>query len=119
MENEIEIGWAGLSRLSVKNTGVATELQFAIQHERNVFPVIATLTMPEQGTTFTLSWTEGINEWKEEFQQLSHALMRIAVLTRCAETQWETFFATTNTDVFGYHCEDFLRSEAVSDEVEK
>lgn len=39
-----------------------------------------------------------INEWVEFHPYLSHALLRVGALARCAETDWEAFF--TESTVF-------------------
>lgn len=39
-----------------------------------------------------LMWSDGINEWIEHYEKLSHAIARLALLQGCAESVWEKCF---------------------------
>lgn len=41
-----------------------------------------------------LWWTDGINEWLEHYEKLSHALARFAQLQTCAESAWKKGFSS-------------------------
>jgi hypothetical protein len=41
-----------------------------------------------------LWWTDGINEWLEHYERLSHALARFAQLQSCAESAWKKEFSS-------------------------
>jgi hypothetical protein len=49
----------------------------------------------EVGRAYDLVWTDGINEWVEEFPTESVALLRLAALARCAESEWQRLFKVT------------------------
>jgi len=65
------------------------------------------LTPTDEG--FDLRWNDGVaNEWSEEFDDLSTALARLAVLMRCGETGWSTGFAQT-PKYFADHADAFFK----------
>ena len=75
-------------------------------------PAGVSLTFDEQNDRFILSWQDFVaNDWQETYNSLSHALMRMAVLARCAESGWELGFINDNDSQFGLNCETFLGGE--------
>ncbi len=51
------------------------------------------LAEKRDGSGFVLSWTDYVaNEWTEEYPDLSLALLRLAVLQRCAESGFDRMF---------------------------
>jgi hypothetical protein len=50
------------------------------------------------GNTFALEWTDGINRWKEEFPTLSVALLRLAALMECRQSDWHRGFSQQPTE---------------------
>lgn len=63
------------------------------------------------GSAF-LWWTEGINEWLEHFEKLSHAIARLAHLQSCAESDWEKGFAS-HPRYFAQQFEIFINLERI------
>lgn len=54
-----------------------------------------------------LSWTDGLNEWREECSSLPVALCRLAGLAECATTDWWAGF-TGAIGVFEAQAKAFL-----------
>jgi hypothetical protein len=49
-----------------------------------------------EGAKFIVNWTDYVaNEWTEEYDLLSEALMRLAMLAACKESNWELGFSTS------------------------
>jgi hypothetical protein len=49
-----------------------------------------------EGTKFIVNWTDYVaNEWTEEYDLLSEALTRLAMLAACKEANWELGFGTS------------------------
>lgn len=66
-----------------------------IKLENPEFSACVTHIHPNQlGESALLFWTDGINEWRETYERLSTALMRAALLQRCAEVDDGGFFTT-------------------------
>lgn len=42
-----------------------------------------------------LHWTDGINEWVEDFPSLSFAMLRLGALIACGESDWDKGFLTS------------------------
>lgn len=59
-----------------------------------------------------LWWTDGINEWLEHFERVSHALARFAHLQSCAESAWEKSF-TSHPRYFANQFEIFINHERI------
>jgi hypothetical protein len=54
-----------------------------------------------------LIWTDGINDWVEEYDRLSYAFARLALLQTCAESKWEKAFAS-NPETFVRQFDGFV-----------
>lgn len=49
--------------------------------------------------TFTVNWTDYVaNEWTETYEDLSVALLRMAMLAACKELNWDCGFITTTQE---------------------
>lgn len=61
---------------------------------------------------YRLSWTDGVaNEWNEWFTELSVAMLRLAVIIRCGESDWQKFANETDLDVFTMNASTTLDKE--------
>lgn len=57
-------------------------------------PAKVTIEYDEQNDRWLLICDDLVaNVWQEYHPYLSHALLRLGVLARCAETNWDDFFA--------------------------
>jgi hypothetical protein len=57
-------------------------------------------TVGQEGSEFVLSWGDYVaNEWQERFTALSHALVRLAMLAKCCESDSDRFFAVSEADM--------------------
>jgi len=84
---------------------------------------LATITINDETTInihetiedkFLLKWDDNVvNEWTEQYDTLSQALTRAAVLAACGETGWNAGFATTEPEVFATKAEQFLHNQIV------
>jgi hypothetical protein len=53
------------------------------------------ITVTEDGDGFAVTWSDFVaNEWLERFGSLSVALVRVATLIRCGESQWQRGFVS-------------------------
>lgn len=64
------------------------------------------------------------NVWVEYYTELSHALLRLGVLARCAETNWGSMFVDqsplgTGHHAFEFHAEQFLKDRSSSAVIEQ
>lgn len=59
-----------------------------------------------------LWWTDGINEWIEHFERLSHAIARFAHLQICAESAWEKGFGS-HPRYFATQFETFINNDRI------
>lgn len=64
---------------------------FFVKFEINDASVVCAYDAPNE--RYGIRWTDGINEWTENFLELSTALARLAALVKCGEEDWSAFFA--------------------------
>lgn len=71
----------------------------------------AFVTIEKSPSGVSLRWNDGVvNEWTEEYESLSVALARVAVLAACGEKDWEVGFVN-DSSTFEANARDFLENE--------
>lgn len=83
-------------------------MRISIQFGEQENECIASIT--EGKSNFDLHWTDGIGSWLEEYEDLSTALARLAVLAHCSESAWELHFTHTAQEFTREFCK-FARKE--------
>jgi hypothetical protein len=95
-------------RFREHNKGVNMETIIKFDYEGS-----ALISVETDGNTFTVvCYDYVINEWREDYETLSLALLRVAVLVKCGENNFRDGFATVYEE-FSTVGNQFLNTEAI------